>query len=59
MDRTYSLDSDGKFTEIETKYYEPQNCSKDKFLNKGYDIASGNETPTEQPLQRQKIRINR
>jgi len=45
IDRTYSLDSNGKFSQIETKYYEPQNYSKDKFLNKGYDIASGNEHP--------------
>lgn len=45
IDRTYSLGSDGKFTEIETKYYEPQNYSKEKFLNKGYNIASGSEKP--------------
>jgi len=48
IDRIYSLDSNGKFTEIETKYYEPQNYSKDKFLNKGYDIASGNEIPIDE-----------
>lgn len=43
IDRTYSIDSNGEFSEVETKYYEPRNYSKDKFLNKSYDISTGNE----------------
>ena len=43
IDRTYKIDSNGKFSEVETKFYKPQNYPKEKFLDKSYDISTGNE----------------
>ena len=43
IDRTYKIDSNGKFTEVEKKFYKPQNYPKEKFLDKSYDISTGNE----------------
>ncbi len=43
IDRIYKIDSNGKFSEVETKFYKPQNYPKEKFLDKSYDISTGNE----------------
>lgn len=43
IDRTYKIDSNGKFTEVEKKFYNPKNYTKEKFLDKSYDISTGNE----------------
>ncbi len=43
IDRTYKIGSNGKFTEVEKKFYKPQNYPKEKFLDKSYDISTGNE----------------
>ena len=43
IDRTYKIDSNGKFTEVEKKFYKPKNYPKEKFLDKSYDISTGNE----------------
>ena len=43
IDRIYKIDSNGRFSEVETKFYKPQNYPKEKFLDKSYDISTGNE----------------
>ena len=43
IDRTYKIDSNGKFTEVEKKFYKPKSYPKEKFLDKSYDISTGNE----------------
>ena len=43
IDRTYKIDSNGKFTEVEKKFYKPKSYPKEKFLDKSYDISTSNE----------------
>lgn len=54
IDRTYKIGSNGKFTEVEKKFYKPQNYPKEKFLDKSYDISTGNEIYI-QPIKIEKV----